>query len=335
MSKALIEKIQTEVLSSATDLSLTVAGEPFMTPKIRDFVELAKSSDVQLQLNTNATLIKDSDLLRDVLRQSSVLKISLDGHGETYEAIRHGAIWSEVLEKVKLVVRVRKSLPKHEQPRLAICMVVMRQNLHQLVDMVEFSHAVGVDRFEATYITVMSDDMEHQSPRLEPVAADAAVRKARDRADELKFRAHLPPLMNGETLSVNQRAQASLAMSELRGITKTRLNRLTNSVKSKIVHKVWSKQASGEIPCKFLRSGVFISVGGDVAPCPMPGRPVAGNLYKQSFDAIWNGEVLTSMRQGFVNGSPHHCCAHCSQSPGRYVPSDPETSKPKDNSLPD
>ena len=84
MSKELIDKIKKEVLPGATDLSLTVAGEPFMTPKIRDFVELAKSCDVELQLNTNATLIKDSALLKDVLKQSSVLKISLDGHGETY-----------------------------------------------------------------------------------------------------------------------------------------------------------------------------------------------------------------------------------------------------------
>jgi hypothetical protein len=200
--------------------------------------------------------------------------------------------------------------------------------------MVELSHAVGVDRFEATYITVMSDDMEHESPRLDPEAADAAVRAARARADELKFRAHLPPLMNGEGLPANQKAQVSLAISELTGVTKTRLNRLSNSIKSKFVHRRWSQRADGEIPCEFLRSGVFISVGGDVAPCPMPGRPVAGNLLKQSFDEIWNGEVLTSMRRGFINGAPHHCWAHCSQSPGRYVPSDPETSKPKDNSLP-
>ncbi len=334
MSKELIDKIKKEVLPGATDLSLTVAGEPFMTPKIRDFVELAKSCDVELQLNTNATLIKDSALLKDVLKQSSVLKISLDGHGETYEDIRHGALWSEVLDKVKLVVRVRNNLPKQEQPRLAICMVVMKRNLHQLVEMVELSHALGVDRFEATYITVMSDDMEHESPRLEPEIADAAVRAARARADELKFRAHLPPLMNGTTLSANQTANMSLVLSELKGVTKSRLNRLTNNVKSKLTHKRWSNQADGKIPCAFLRSGVFISVGGDVAPCPMPGRPVAGNLLKQPFDEIWNGKVLTSMRQGFISGTPHHCCAHCSQSPGRYVPSDPETSKPKNNSLP-
>jgi len=334
MSKELIEKIRAEVLPSATDLSLTVAGEPFMTPKIRDFVDLAKNGEVQLQLNTNATLIKDSELLKDVLRQSSVLKISLDGHGSVYEDIRRGSTWSDVLEKVKLVVRVRNSLPRSNQPRLAICMVLMRQNIHQLIEMVELSKAVGVDRFEATYITVMSDEMEHESPRLIPSEADAIVRAARDRADELKFRVCLPPLMNGETIPTKQTAQLSLALSEIKGLTRTRLNRLSFEIKNKISHKKWARIAKGEIPCSFLRSGVFISVGGDVAPCPMPGRPVAGNLLKQSFQDIWNGEVLTAMRMGFINGKPHHCCSHCSQSPGRYVPSDPETSKPKHNSLP-
>ena len=55
MSDELIAKIESELLPSATDVSLTVAGEPFLTPKIARFVELAENSQSALQLNTNAT----------------------------------------------------------------------------------------------------------------------------------------------------------------------------------------------------------------------------------------------------------------------------------------
>ena len=72
-----------------------------------------------------------------------------------------------------------------------------------------------------------------------------------------------------------------------------------------------------------------------MASCPMPGRPVAGNLLKNRFNEIWNGPVLTSMRLGLINGEPHDCCAHCNQNPKGYDPSDPHTSTPQSYQLPD
>ena len=97
----------------------------------------------------------------------------------------------------------------------------------------------------------------------------------------------------------------------------------------------WERAAGGRVPCRFLRSGTFITVGGDVNPCPMPGRPVAGNLRTHTFEQIWNGKVLTAMRQGFIDGKPMDCCAHCSQNPEGYDPSDEQTARPPETSLPE
>ena len=98
----------------------------------------------------------------------------------------------------------------------------------------------------------------------------------------------------------------------------------------KAIMAKWSRSAGGRVPCHFLQDGVFITIQGEVAPCPMPGRPIAGNLWEQSFDEIWNGEVLTRMRRGFIDGSPERCCAHCSQNPNGYEPADPTTAAPPD-----
>jgi hypothetical protein len=60
-----------------------------------------------------------------------------------------------------------------------------------------------------------------------------------------------------------------------------------------------------------------------MTPCCMPGRPVEGNLNPASFGEIWNGPVLTAMREGFIAGSPFDCCAHCTVNSGdRSRPSD-------------
>ncbi|MEC7241815.1 MAG: SPASM domain-containing protein [Myxococcota bacterium] len=328
MSDELIAKIESELLPSATDVSLTVAGEPFLTPKIARFVELAENSQSALQLNTNATLIKDSDLVRRILRQASVLKISMDGLGDVYESIRVGASFETVRNNVALLVRLRSELPRDQRPRLAICMVLMRRNLHQLTGMVDFAQDIGVDRLEVAHLTAFNDEMEAESCRNAPEETDAALSAARAHADRLGFRTHLPPLMNGTHLEPALSAKIRLAAKEVRELSPSRLIRLRHTLQKKRRASSWSKKAGGSVPCQFLNDGVFVTLEGDVAPCPMPGRPIAGNLLKTRFAEIWNGEVLSKMRRGLIEDRPLECCAHCSQNLARFVPSDERTIRP-------
>ena len=55
--------MEAEVMPSIEELSLTVAGEPFLTPKLPQFVAVAERTGSEIAINTNATLIKDTELL--------------------------------------------------------------------------------------------------------------------------------------------------------------------------------------------------------------------------------------------------------------------------------
>jgi MoaA/NifB/PqqE/SkfB family radical SAM enzyme len=330
MSPALLARVRDQVLPTARDLSLTVAGEPFMTPKLGTFVDLAEQSQVSLQLNSNATLIKDSELLGRLLRRASVVKFSIDGATKpTYEAIRIKADFDRVLDNVRLVVRTRDALPREQRPRLVLCMVLMRSNVHELTAMVDLATDLGLDRLEVAHVTAFTDAIDAaEALRHWPDEADQALRAARDRADARGLRTHLPPLMSGERLPVAPRTRARLALSEVRGLTRTRLRRLAATLARKVQEAHWARHAGGRVGCHFLNDGVFVTIGGDVAPCPMPGRPIVGNLLRDDFDTIWNGETLTAMRQGLIDGEPFDCCAHCSQNPDGHVPGDPQTVRP-------
>jgi len=131
--------------------------------------------------------------------------------------------------------------------------------------------------------------------------------------------------MNGTHLEPSLGAKLRLAAREASEIGPTRLGRLAKSLQKKARERTWSQKAGGKVPCQFLNDGVFITLEGDVAPCPMPGRPIAGNLLKQSFSEIWNGPVLSAMRRGLLEDNPMDCCAHCSQNLQRFVPSDAQT----------
>ena len=331
MDEELLARVEKQVVSGIEELALTVAGEPFLTPRLPQFVAVAERHGAELSLNTNATLLKDTGLVRRVMRQSSVLRFSVDGAtAETYEAIRVKSDFGTVIENIKLAVRIRDELPRNERPRLVMCMVLMRDNVHELVEMVRLADRLGLDRLDVAHVTILVPELDEQSTRHIPDVVDAALHAAQQEADARGFRVNLPPLMSGERVKRSPQAKLRLGLTELKQISTRRLQRLAKTLNRKTVMARWSRSAGGHVPCRFLQDGVFITIQGEVAPCPMPGRPIAGNLWEKSFAEIWNGEVLTRMRRGFIEGTPEACCAHCSQNPNGYEPADPRTAAPPD-----
>ena len=254
MDPKLLDIVERQVLSGALDLSLTVAGEPFMTPRISSFVDVAERAGADLQLNTNITLLPNDKVLKRVMGRASVLKISVDGASpEVYNKIRRGGDFNQVVRNIRYLVRLRDALPKELQPRLAVCMVLMRQNVHELVDMVELVHGLGIGRLEVAHMTVIVPEMASEELRLVPDLADKWLIDARNRADELGLRTVLPPLFSsGKVVRVTQQAKIRLALNEVLGITGHRLGRLSKTVFHKAKLLKWSKQAGGNVPCHFL-----------------------------------------------------------------------------------
>lgn len=335
MGPELLERVEREVLPGVEELSLTVAGEPFLTPGLPRFIAAAERAGAELALNTNGTLLKDTPLVRRVLAQSSVLRFSVDGAtAETYGGIRGKGDLALVLGNIRTVVRLRQAMPAHQRPRLVMCMVLMQSNVHELVAMVELVDSLGLDRLDVAHLTVLVPEMDQESLRHDPEGADAALRAARRRADALGLRANLPPLMSGGENGPSATARARLAAREVREVSRTRLRRLARTLRRKATLARWAAQAGGQVPCQFLQNHAFVTIQGEVAPCPMPGRPIAGDLHDASFEDIWNGEVLTAMRRGFIEGRPMACCAHCSQNPDGYDPADPATVQPPSYDLP-
>ena len=92
-----------------------------MTPKISTFLSLAEDSGAALQINSNATLMRDNETLRRLLSGASVIKFSVDGaRRATYESIRVGSDFELVLKNIRMVVQIRNELPRAIRPRLAV-----------------------------------------------------------------------------------------------------------------------------------------------------------------------------------------------------------------------
>ena len=242
MDEELLARVEKQVVSGIEELSLTVAGEPFLTPRLPQFVAVAERHGAELSLNTNATLLKDTGLVRRVMRQSSVLRFSVDGAtAETYEAIRVKSDFGTVIENIELVVRIRDELPRNERPRLVMCMVLMRDNVHELVEMVRLADRLGLDRLDVAHVTILVPELDEQSTRHIPDVVDAALHAAQQEADVRGFRVNLPPLMSGERVKRSPQAKLRLGLTELKQISTRRLQRLAKTLNRKTVMARWSR----------------------------------------------------------------------------------------------
>ncbi|MEE2960707.1 MAG: radical SAM protein [Myxococcota bacterium] len=113
-----------------------VGGEPFYS---RDGVALiqhfgnARDSHVQIGVTTNGTLFSKHEEVLSKLSQAN-FTVSIDGFGESYEYIRDGANWNELMENIETLDRVTAKNPKVRLAEVtSIVMAASIPDLHKLV----------------------------------------------------------------------------------------------------------------------------------------------------------------------------------------------------------
>ncbi|HEV2661356.1 MAG TPA: radical SAM protein, partial [Ktedonobacteraceae bacterium] len=127
------------------ELHLQGLGEPMMHPRFFEMVEYAAQKGIRVTTNSNVTLLNDRRAERCVTSGLDCLYISIDAAtAETYERIRVRAHFERVVANLERIVSARQRLGS-VTPRLRIVMVIMRQNLHELPDLVRMAHQLSVE----------------------------------------------------------------------------------------------------------------------------------------------------------------------------------------------
>lgn len=81
-------------------------------------------------------------------------------------------------------------------------------------------------------------------------------------------------------------------------------------------HKSELKELSGRGDekinyCGNLFDRTFVNSEGDVAPCCIPGRPVLGNINKNTMKEIYNGYLYSDFKREFFSSNVPDCCKGC------------------------
>ena len=241
-------------------------GEPLINPDFIPMLEFTSRRNITTQFFTNATLLS-SEMSHALLQQRiSEISISLDGAtAQTYEFIRFGADFIQVVDNISELVEARKNARK-KKPIIRLSAVITSQNVEELPNLVRLGHQLGVDQVVATQFKCISPDLESWIPDHETLLR--VVEESRRIADEINF----PFAIEFSLQNKEQIYPANLSISRCLypwfSINITIDGNLT--------------------PCSYL---------------PIADGWELGNVFQTPFTEIWNSTSFQSLRRNMRNGN--------------------------------
>jgi radical SAM protein with 4Fe4S-binding SPASM domain len=281
---------------------------------------------------TNGVLMR-GERLRKLMPHLASLTVSVDGATKaTFEHIRTGAKFEQVVENVAEFARLRRELGLRDDIRYAFNVVLMRENIDELAQIVELAAANDVDMVTACFVIVTSEAIRASSPTSCPERTNAALAKALAVADRLGIRTEFPLALPLDGAAPSEVEVPVLAPSDGTAASEeafeTHLDDDAMATPSSCATSCDSTAAepSGEVVgsgtgppagyrgayyCDMAWRKVFVAVGGEVMPCCSPTRPILGNAFETPFEDIWNGAEYQRLRRGLYTGELTSYCRKC------------------------
>lgn len=272
----LLERVAEEVFPHAQYVAFSCLTEPLMTKDFSKRLRLLEDFPVPFsEVITNGMLLND-EITRTLIDVSVTrLGISLDGgRKHTYESIRIGASFDRIVENIRRFNRL-KAEEHADYPRLRLLHVLSEANIN------EFHHFLGM----AESLGAQAVDVRTVSP----------FRNAEDQGTGASW--------FWDTVKKN--AETLAAWTEHLDVEDTGYLRLRHG------EIVLVDDLREKMTCQRPWDTFAIHANGDVFPCMSWARSPMGNIARQSFGEIWNGEMFESIRAEFIDKMPGVDCNYC------------------------
>ncbi len=169
-------------------IDFTGGGEPLLHPKLLSMIESGKAAGCSVGFNTNGVLLNNELAGELVALNLDWIAYSVDAATpRTYEAIRHGAKFTQVLNNIS-AMKAAKEARGGNLPLTIMVFVMMRDNIHELPAYIDLSYRTGIDHVIAKNLDVVLKE-EDESRRIftsedaaPPVEATRAIAEAQARA---------------------------------------------------------------------------------------------------------------------------------------------------------
>jgi len=251
-------------VSRAVSAWIVSGGEIFLYKKLKSLIDFFKKNKVNhLNTITNGTAITEKMINYLVEKKFDEIKFSIDGAtAKTVNLIRGRRVFERAIQTIRLI-NLKKEKQHRFFPRLIITMVIMKNNYFELPKLLSLSKKLHIYRVEVHHLQQLNDETSSLSMYNLQKDYDEIIKKSLKYAEKNKIILIHPPLFKG---SVNQ------SNTDIENYER----------------------------CSQPWNFFLINQIGDVYPCCyLWGKPF-GNVYKSSFQEIWNGKEFTNLRKNIT-----------------------------------
>jgi molybdenum cofactor biosynthesis enzyme MoaA len=275
------------------------AGEPTLNPNLGPIYARFKElfPDAKISMISNAT-VPIRGRIREAFMHADRIGLSMDGATvETYERIRKGSIYKNVVRNVKDIGEMKKLGINCES--LHLMFVAMNQNIHELPEMVRLAHSLGIPALFGQVAELRSESPfngEGQNVSLSLSKSEVApfVREAKAEAERLGISLEL----TSELQEAIEPIQSTHNMTDAEHNSQ-RLNSFEVAIRTCHVPWVNAPRIAQN------NDGIYPTT----VCCHMPNDLGKGNLsvhseFKgKSINAIFNSEFYWNIRSGLLDGT--------------------------------
>jgi MoaA/NifB/PqqE/SkfB family radical SAM enzyme len=132
-------------------------GEPLLHPGFWEMAAMGREAGCSVGMTTNGTHI-NGEIARRLACEVDVIGISIDGAtAGTFESIRKGANFRQVVEGVRALVAAKRELRDDGYPLVSLLFLKSRRNIHELPDLVDLAGELGADEVIASNLTYVAE----------------------------------------------------------------------------------------------------------------------------------------------------------------------------------
>ena len=285
------ERLAPHILPYVSYLGLSCSDEPLLYCDFFNTIDIVKKYDVPfVYYVTNATLLMEKAIIETINAKVNLVMISIDGATKkTFEDIRRNANFDKVLTNIR-ILRDKKKEMNSPLPKLRFNCTMMRSNIEEIEDMVRLVKELGGEEIDFRHVIPFGGlDMDKESLFHFKELSNHQFDKARALANELGLEiADCPPNF---TLDEQEPVKEIAAKRDIEG-------RLAEKNLREI--------------CKMPWTMTVINPDGNVMPCTYwyTHEPM-GNLKRESFEQVWNGEKYQRLRRELLTNELGPNCRHC------------------------
>jgi len=153
-AKRLVDQAQVYLDS----IGLTGLGETLLYPHLVELVEhiRLRNRGVHIFISTNAQQADAPAIVGRIADKIDSLQISIDGIGEVFEAVRKNSRWDAYLANLTEIAR----LARGRRARVKLNMVVLRDNYHQMADVVRLARSLGIPEVYFNTFNLVANDLD-------------------------------------------------------------------------------------------------------------------------------------------------------------------------------